>query len=188
MGKRTKKSQSLNIDKKKSIENSSENSGDRPLKIVQPYRHRRQISKIVLSKGQRNRLLKKQKWKNRQNFLDKITKPNKSENVNNIKTPGPKNFNLENINNEIKEITNQEIKIQKNKISSKMRNKKQNLPYILNKEKNKILKTIENPCYLSDPLETIKRQIHQEQILKERQFKNKKLYEEYNSKITNYKS
>lgn len=70
-----KKEKHDNLNKEKELkvkDNESENSGDRPLKVVQPFRHRREKNTDYLSRGQKKRLSKKAKMYNRSELIKKL--------------------------------------------------------------------------------------------------------------------
>jgi hypothetical protein len=158
-----------------------------------PIRHRRQITKIVLSKGQKKRQAKKEKFKKREELVEKIKLNNSMINqsmlnktsltVNKIKAPEKKDgFNLGDIDNtlgnlldELQQSKEDEKIVQNVKFSNTHRNKR-NLKKILQGEKEKIKKVIDNKNYQSNPLEAMKFHIKNAQLINER---NKKIEENF---------
>lgn len=158
-----------------------------------PTRNRRKITKIVLSKGQRKRLVKKERFKKREELVEKIKLNNSMINssmlnrtnltVNKIKAPEKKDgFNLLEIDNtlgnlldEIQQGKGEEKIVTNMKFSNTHRNKR-NLKRILQGEKEKIQQVVENKNYQSNPLEAMKFHIKNAQLINER---NKKIEENF---------
>lgn len=160
--------------------------------IQNPVRHRRAITKIVLSKGQRRRQEKKEKFKRREELVEKIKLDQTMINTTNrtlnltqkdiINTTNVKKdqFDLWDINNTLGNVLD-EIKENKNSktltdVKFRTHRDKRNFKKILNEEKEKIKKVIENKNYQSNPLEAMKYHIKNAQLIQER---NKKIEENF---------
>ena len=88
-------------------------------------RHRRQITNIVLSRGPKRRLKKKEKFVTRKKLEDDVQSKNKKEIVSNVKETKVDKFNLGDIDNTLlnmlSEIGNEKKVV---RIDSKRKNKK----------------------------------------------------------------
>jgi hypothetical protein len=157
--------------------------------IRNPIRHRRAITKIVLSKGQRKRLEKRNKFKRKEELVEKI-KLNQSMMNTSIMNKTKNTLKQENLKEkkgefDLKEMDKtlanllddiqEEEKVVSQTKSTTHRSKK-NLKKILSEEKAKIKKVVDNKTYQSNPLESMKNHIKNAQILAER---NKKIEENF---------
>jgi hypothetical protein len=157
--------------------------------IRNPIRHRRVITKIVLSKGQRKRLEKRNRFKRKEELVEKI-KLNQSmmntsildKTKHTIKEENLKEKRVEfdlkemdkTLGNLLDDIQDEEkVVLQTKNITHRS---KKNLKKILSEEKAKIKKVVENKNYQSNPLESMKNHIKNAQILAER---NKKIEENF---------
>jgi hypothetical protein len=155
--------------------------------MLNPVRHRRPVTKIVLSKGQKKRLEKKEKFKRKEVLCEKIKLSNSMINITNNKTLNlsktdivntvslkKDQFNLLDINNTLGDLID-DIKENKEEVNlcvkSSTHRGKRNLNKLLNQEKEKIKKVIENKNYQSNPLEAMKFHIKNAQLIEERKKK-----------------
>jgi hypothetical protein len=144
--KKDKNEKSINVeDKNKDIE--SEDSGDRPLKVVQPFRHRREKNTDFLSRGQKKRLLKKAKMYNRSELIKKLEIKGLRNPVNTCnkekikKNVEEKQFLFNKIDDELMNLINSEM----NAINNNNNNTNNNTNTNINNFKNsKVLKSNES--------------------------------------------
>jgi len=167
--------------------------------LQNPIRHRRPVTKIVLSKGQKKRLEKKEKFKRKEILCEKIKLSNSMMNQTNktfnkitnnsmnlTKINNEKDqFNLFDIKNTIGDLMDDivETKADCNTVDNKSKTNrgKRKLKLMLNSEKEKIRKVIENKNYQSNPLEAMKFHIKNTQMLEERKKKiNESFQKNYN--------
>jgi hypothetical protein len=160
--------------------------------LENPMRHRRQITKVVLSKGQKRRLEKKEKFKKKKELIEKIklnqsmiinNTMNKSLNITkNLESGKNDNFNLNDFNHTLHNLMDEISENKKNEISRASEGKSKNtknakkLKNILNAEKEKIKKVIENKNYQANPMEAMKFHIKNSIVQQERK---KKIEENY---------
>jgi hypothetical protein len=152
-----------------------------------PLRHRREKHSNILSKGQRKRLEKREKFKRRKDLEEKIklnnTMINQSMNktqIKNSKKPET-GFNLNEVDttlmNLIEDIKNEseETKIIPNKLiipNQKLKTRSKKIcKKIINDEKQNILKIMENKNFQKNPMETMQLHIKSAQLMNERRKK-----------------
>jgi len=162
--------------------------------LENPMRHRRQITKVVLSKGQRKRLEKKEKFKKKKELVEKIklnqtmmmnTSMNKSLNITKqLDAKKNDNFNLNDFNNTLNnlldEISENKKEEKRNRIpenKNKSVKSAKKIKNLLNAEKEKINKVIENKAYQANPLEAMKMHVKNAIILQERKKKIEESFE-----------
>lgn len=162
--------------------------------LQNPIRHRRAVNHVVLSKGQKKRLEKKERVKRREQLIEKIklnnsminmsSRMNKTTNNGDVSmnvTQKNDQFNLFDINNTIGNMLAdiKEDQEEENIKDTKFKNHraKRNFKKILNEEKEKIKKVMQNKNYQANPLEAMKFHIKNAQIMEERK---KKIEENFN--------
>jgi hypothetical protein len=157
--------------------------------IRNPIRHRRAITKIVLSKGQRKRLEKRNKFKRKEELVEKIKLNQSMMNTSMLNktkhTIKQENLQEKKVEFDLKEMDKtlanllddiqdeEKVVLQTKNITHRS---KKNLKKILSEEKAKIKKVVDNKNYQSNPLESMKNHIKNSQILAER---NKKIEENF---------
>ena len=183
--------------KQKTNDENSVSSGDRELKLQMPYRHRREKTKDILSKGQKKRLVKKARNFKRIEFVNELsTKVNQNQNINKKvilnKEKNEKKFYFENIDNEIDNIIQNDIKKETAKEVpikqiSNSRHRKQKLKTLIDVEQDKIMKVFNNKQFQSNPREAMTNHIFNMQLLEKKKQQMKEFYNKSLSNLSNIK-
>lgn len=165
---------------------------DRELTLVMPHRHRREKKTEFLSKGQKKRLVKKAQIYKRITFANDISQKSVIHNQKSIsqiqkdkfkEQKHEKKFLLNSLDEELSKVIGsvkaKDLEVKKPALSNS-KNRRAKISKLIEAEKDKIMKVLDNKNFQANPVEAMRNHIYNSQILEQRKKESALNFQKYN--------